>query len=225
MRILVAEDDPNLAAAVVFALKTLNSFAVDRVADGMAADYALRDGIFDLLVLDLSLPKLDGFQVLQRLRARGDCLPVLITSGRASDDDKVRGLDQGADDYLVKPFSVRELEARVRALLRRARARIAGQYTAAGLCFDSANGTATLDGKPLPLSCREAAILGVLMREFGRVVRKERLIEQLYSYDESPGFNAIEVFIHRLRKKLSAAPVEVRTFHGVGYQLDRRDAA
>lgn len=225
MRILIAEDDENLAAAVVFALKTLNNFAADRVADGRAADRALRDSVFDVVLLDLTLPKLDGFEVLRRLRARNALVPVLVISGRASDDDKVRAFDMGADDYLVKPFSVRELEARVRALLRRSRGATSERIYRAGLCFDAVSGTAMLDGRPLPLSVREAAVLEILLRDFGRVVRKERLIEQLYSYDDSPGINAIEVFIHRLRKKLSVSPVTVKTFHGIGYQLDHRDAA
>jgi len=225
MRLLIAEDDEHLAAAILFALKTLNNFAVDRVADGSAADRALRDGIFDLVLLDLHLPRLDGLEVLRRLRARNALVPVLVMSGRAADDDKVRALDLGADDYMVKPFSVRELEARVRALLRRSRGVTSERICHAGLCFDSGSGTVTLDGKPLPLSAREAAVLEVLLRDFGRVVRKEKLVEQLYSYDDSPGVNAIEVFVHRLRKKLSVSPVTVKTFHGIGYQLDHRDAA
>lgn len=225
MRILIAEDDPSIAAGIVYALGTLNHFAVDCVADGAAADSALRDDVFDLLILDLGLPRLDGFQVLRRLRARNAGLPVLVMSARASDEDKVQGLDLGADDYIVKPFSVRELEARVRALLRRAGSGGCGQITQGGLCFDMVSRTASLDGKPLHLSAREAAVLEVLLREFGRVVRKERLIEQLYSYDDTPGVNAIEVFIHRLRKKLAPAPVEVKTFHGIGYQLDHRNTA
>ncbi|GAB4180986.1 MAG: response regulator transcription factor [Rhodocyclaceae bacterium] len=225
MRILIAEDDPNIAAGILYALKTLNHFAVDLVSDGARADTALRDGVFDLLILDLGLPRLDGFEVLHRLRARNAGLPVLIMSARDTDEDKVRGLDMGADDYIVKPFGVRELEARVRALLRRTVHCASGQISRGGLCFDMASRTASLDGKALNLSAREAAVLEVLMREFGRVVRKERLIEHLYSYDDSPGVNAIEVFIHRLRRKLAAAPVEIRTFHGVGYQLDEREPA
>ena len=225
MRILIAEDDPSIAAGILYALKTLNHFAVDLVNDGARADGVLHDDVYDLLILDLGLPKLDGFQVLQRLRSRNAGLPVIIMSARGGDEDKVRGLDLGADDYIVKPFGVRELEARVRALLRRTVNCASGQISRAGLCFDMTSRTATLDGRALNLSAREAAVLEVLMREFGRVVRKERLIEQLYSYDETPGVNAIEVFIHRLRKKLALAPVEVRTFYGVGYQLDHREIA
>lgn len=224
MRILVAEDDPNIAAAIVFSLRTLNNFAVDCVADGEAADHAMRHESFDLLVLDLGLPKIDGLEVLRRLRARNASMPVLIMSARSSPEEKVKGLDLGADDYIVKPFSVKEFEARVRALIRRGTYNAATHVFRAGLCFDTVSRTAMLDGKPMHLSAREAAVLEVLLREFGKVVRKERLIEHIYSYDETPGVNAIEVFIHRLRKKLSVSPVTVRTFHGVGYQLDHRDA-
>jgi DNA-binding response OmpR family regulator len=148
-----------------------------------------------------------------------------VISGRSSEEDKVRALDLGADDYLVKPFGVKEFEARVRALLRRGIWAGATQIEYGGLCLDPAAHTVTLNGRPLPLSARETAVLELLMRDFGKVVSKERLHSHVYSYDEEAGENAIEVFIHRLRKKLLAAPVTVRTFHGVGYQLDHRDAA
>lgn len=224
MRILIAEDDPNIAVALCFALRTLNGFAVDLVVDGDAANHAIRDGCFDLLTLDIGLPKMDGFQVLRAMRARHCDVPVLVISARGSEEDKVRALDLGADDYIVKPFGVKEFEARVRALLRRGHAS-AAEIDRGGLCFDMNARVATLNGRPLPLSARECAVLELLMRDFGKVVRKEKLLAHIYSYDDTAGENAIEVFVHRLRKKLNPAPVTVRTFHGVGYQLDYRDGA
>lgn len=227
MRILVAEDDPSLTAAITFALKTLNHYVVECVRDGQAARAAIDAAQFDLLILDLGLPRLDGIEVLRALRAGHHSLPVLITSGRSSEEDKIRALDLGADDYIVKPFSVRELEARVRALLRRSAP--AGPERSllcqGGLCYDRSTGTASLNGTPLNLSVREVAVLELLLKDFGKVVRKEKLIAQIYSRDEAAGPNAIEVFVHRLRKKLSASPYTVKTFHGLGYQLARREPA
>lgn len=224
MRILVAEDDPALQAALAFSLKQVNSYAVDVVADGVAADVYLQDSTFDLLVLDLGLPKIDGFEVLRRLRGRDTGLPVLIMSGRDQPQEKVRGLDMGADDYIVKPFSLHEFEARVRALLRRGLCGSATQITRGTLSFDTVTRVAMVEGKPLKLSSREAALLEVLVKQFGRVVTKDRLMEHLYSSDEAPGDNAIEVFVHRLRKKLASSPVTVTTFYGHGYQLDYRNS-
>lgn len=223
MRILVAEDDPSLTAAVVFALRTLNNYAVDCVREGDAVIAAVELRPYSLLVLDVGLPRLNGFEVLRRLRAKSHGMPVLIMSGRDSPDDKVKGLDLGADDYIVKPFSVRELEARVRALLRRSTQAPVEGLSRAGLAYDPATRTATFDGKVLPLSAREVSVLELLMRDFGRVVPKEKLIAHLYCGDEAPGPNAIEVFVHRLRKKLAPSPFEVRTHHGIGYQLDYRE--
>jgi len=224
LRILVAEDDPALQAALAFSLKQVNSYAVDLVADGVAADVYLQDSAFDLLVLDLGLPKIDGFEVLRRLRGRDTGLPVLIMSGRDQPQEKVRGLDMGADDYIVKPFSLHEFEARVRALLRRGLCGSSTAITRGTLSFDTVTRVAMVEGKPLKLSSREAALLEVLVKQFGRVVTKDRLMEHLYSSDEAPGDNAIEVFVHRLRKKLAESPVTVTTFYGHGYQLDYRSS-
>ncbi len=222
MRILVAEDDPSLTEAVVFALRTLNNYFVDSVRGGDEVQKTLETEPYDLLILDVGLPGLDGFAVLQHIRASGLTLPVLIMSGRDSPDDKVKGLNMGADDYLAKPFAVRELEARVAALLRRSTGPVASAQAPTGLAFDPDTRTISLDGKVIALSVREVAILSLLLREFGRVVTKDRLIGHMYSADEAPGPNAIEVFVHRLRKKLSFSPYEIRTHHGIGYQLDQR---
>ena len=222
MRILVVEDDAALSEALHQTLK-LSGYAVDRVNNGASADHALKDGVFDLLILDLGLPKLDGHEVLKRLRTRNSPLPVLILSACDDPEEKARGLDLGADDYLAKPFSVKELGARVRALLRRGQHGSATQVFRAGVCYDSVARTATMDDKPLELSTREVSIFEVLFNHFGRAVSKEQLLERLYSYDDGAGLNAIEVYVHRLRKKLEGSSITVKTLYGRGYQLDHRE--
>ena len=220
MRILITEDDTSLAEALQFSLGQAG-YAVDWVANGAAADEALKGDVFGLVILDLGLPKLDGFEVLRRLRRRNPSLPVLILSGREKPEEKVLGLDLGADDYLVKPFSLNELQARVRALLRRGQqGGVAPQISYAGLACDSVGRAASVNGKTLPLSLHEVGVLEVLLHRFGRVVSKEQLVEQLYSYDKEVSQNAIEVYVHRLRKKIAGGGVTVRTLYGQGYLLD-----
>ena len=220
MRILITEDDSALAEALQFSL-TQSGYAVDWVANGVAADEALKDDVFGLVILDLGLPKLDGFEVLKRLRRRNPSMPVLILSGREKPEEKVLGLDLGADDYLVKPFSLSELQARVRALLRRGQqGGGAPAIVYGGLGFDTVARTASINGRTLSLSVHEVGVLEVLVQRFGRVVSKEQLVEQLYSYDKGVSHNAIEVYVHRLRKKISGASVTVRTHYGQGYALD-----
>lgn len=219
MRILIAEDDAALSEALRFSL-TQAGYAVDHVANGLAADEALKSEGFGLLVLDLGLPKIDGFEVLRRLRKRNTTLPVLILSGREEPEEKVTGLDLGADDYLVKPFSLSELQARVRALLRRGAGVASPTLQYGDLNFDTVGRVASVAGKPLQLSLHEAGVLEILLRRFGRVVSKEQLVEQIYSYDKEVSHNAIEVYIHRVRKKLADSGVEVRTHYGRGYVID-----
>ena len=219
MRILITEDDASLAEALQFALKQ-SGYAVDAVNNGVAADEALKNDVFGLLILDLGLPRLDGFEVLRRLRRRNPALPVLILSGREKPEEKVLGLDLGADDYLVKPFSLHELQARVRALLRRGQGSATPLLTYGGLSFDTINRVASMDGRPLALSTQETGVLEALLTRFGRIVSKEQLVEQLYSYDQEVSQNAIEVYVHRLRKKLTGTGVTVRTQYGRGYLLD-----
>lgn len=219
MRILISEDDAALAEALRFAL-TQTGFAVDWVDNGMAADEALKTAGFGLLILDLGLPKLDGLEVLRRLRRRNDALPVLILSGREQPEEKVAGLDLGADDYLVKPFSLNELQARVRALLRRGHGTATPALTYRELSFDPVARTAAISGHALSLSVHELSVLEVLMRRFGRVVSKEQLVEQIYTYDQEVSHNAIEVYVHRLRKKIGDSGLMVRTLYGRGYALD-----
>ena len=222
MRILVAEDNASIAQALRFTLGEAGH-AVDCVADGSAADDMLKDDVFDLVILDLGLPTLDGIEVLRRLRRRNPGLPVLILSAREKPEERVAGLDLGADDYLVKPFCLSELQARVRALLRRGHGTVPVVVEYGSLIFDTVDRTAALNGESVSLSTHETGVLEVLLRRFGRVVSKEQLVEQLYSYDKEVSQNAIEVYVHRLRKKLSGAGVNVRTLYGRGYLLDYTD--
>lgn len=219
LRILITEDDAALAEALQFSLGQAG-YAVDWVANGAAADEALKENVFGLLILDLGLPKLDGFEVLRRLRRRNPSIPVLILSGREKPEEKVMGLDLGADDYLVKPFSLNELRARVRALLRRGQGGVSTVISYGGLSFDTIARTAAVNGKTLQLSLHEVGVLEILLLRFGRVVSKEQLVEQLYSYDKEVSHNAIEVYVHRLRKKIVDAGVTVRTLYGRGYLID-----
>jgi two-component system OmpR family response regulator len=219
MRILITEDDASLAEALQFALRQ-SGYAVDAVNNGIAADEALKNDVFGLLILDLGLPRLDGFEVLRRLRTRNPTLPVLILSGREKPEEKVLGLDLGADDYLVKPFSLHELQARVRALLRRGQGSATPTLAYGGLSFDTVSRAASTNGRPLALSAHETGVLEALLTRFGRVVSKEQLVEQLYSYDHEVSHNAIEVYVHRLRKKLTGSGITVRTQYGRGYLLD-----
>ena len=219
MRVLITEDDEALAEALTFALCQAG-YAVDRVANGAAADEALKTDVFGLLILDLGLPKLDGFEVLKRLRRRNIAMPVLILSGREKPEEKVMGLDLGADDYLAKPFSLNELLARVRALLRRGPGILPAVVSYGGLTFDTVGRTAAVEGRAVPLSLHETGVLEVLLHRFGRVVSKEHLLDQLYSYDKDASQNTIEVFVHRLRKKIMGTGVTVRTVYGRGYMMD-----
>jgi len=223
MRMLIAEDDPLLADGLARSLAQMG-FAVDHAADGAAADHMLLSQNYDLVILDLGLPKVDGFEVLRRLRRRdtpASTAPVLILTARDELEDRVRGLDLGADDYLTKPFDLPELEARVRALVRRGKFGASPQIVHGRLRFDTIGRRALLDDKPIDLSARELSMLETLLMNAGRVVSKEHLAEQVRGWSEEPGANAIEVYIHRLRKKLEPADVTVRTVRGLGYLLDK----
>jgi two-component system OmpR family response regulator len=220
MRLLIVEDDPVLADGLTRSLRA-SDYAVDCVADGMEADHVLAAQHYDLVILDLGLPKLDGFEILRRLRRRGSKVPVLVLTARDSLEDRVRGLDLGADDYLAKPFDLPELEARVRALIRRGQSGGASRISHGALSLDTVGRRATLDGEPLDLSAREFGVLEILMLRSGRVVSKDQLAEQLYGWDEEVGANAIEVYVHRLRRKLEPAGVTIRTIRGLGYLLEK----
>ena len=220
MRILIVEDDPVLADGLTRSLRATD-YAVDHANNGAEADHVLATQAYDLVILDLGLPKLDGSAVLRRLRRRGSAVPVLILTARDALEDRVKGLDLGADDYLSKPFDLPELEARVRALIRRGLSGGSSMLTHGALAVDTAGRRATLNGAPLDLSARELGVLEVLMMRSGRVVAKEQLAEQLYGWEEEVGPNAIEVYVHRLRRKLEPAGVNIRTIRGLGYLLEK----
>src|SRR3954469_6896135 len=220
MRILIVEDDPVLADGLTRSLRQ-SEFAVDCARDGEEADHILTAQNYDLVILDLGLPKLDGFDVLKRLRRRAAAVPVLVLTARDALSDRVKGLDLGADDYLTKPFDLPELEARVRALIRRGQSGGGSLLAHGPLTLDTTGRRATLAGASLELSAREIGVLEVLMLRSGRVVNKEQLAEQLYGWDEEVGANAIEVYVHRLRKKLEPAGVAIRTIRGLGYLLEK----
>lgn len=218
MRILIVEDDEILADGLVRAMRAVG-YAVDLCGDGEQALAMLLDGCHDLCILDLSLPRLDGLAVLKQVRAAKKTLPVIILTARDSVEDRVLGLDLGADDYLSKPFSLTELEARVRALLRRGQSGGAALITCGALAFDSAGRRVSLAGEALELSARELAVLETLLFRQGKVVSKDQLIESLCTWGEEVTPNAIEVYIHRLRKKLESGGIGIRTLRGLGYMI------
>ena len=220
MRILVVEDDAVLADGLTRSLRSAE-YAVDCANSGTQADHILLSQGYDLVILDLGLPKLDGYEVLKRLRRRGSKVPVLLLTARDALNDRVRGLDLGADDYLTKPFDLPELEARARALIRRGQAGGTSMIEHGPLTLDVSGRRALLNGTPLDLSARELGVLEVLMTRSGRVVNKDQLAEQLYGWEEEVGPNAIEVYIHRLRRKLEPAGVVIRTIRGLGYLLEK----
>jgi len=221
MRILLVEDDRVLADALSRAL-VQSAHAVDVVHTGEEADHALALGIYDLAVLDIGLPGLSGLEVLQRLRARKATTPVLMLTAFDTLADRVKGLDLGADDYLAKPFDLPELEARVRALLRRSTQ--STPFLEHGLLrFDTVGRRVYYDKKPLDLSPRELAVLELLLMRAGRVVSKEHMVNHLYGWGDEVGDNAIEVNVYRLRKKLEPLGCEIRTVRGMGYLIDTHD--
>lgn len=221
MRILIAEDDQVLADGLLRTLRNSGA-AVDHVTDGAQAEAALLTNTeLDLLILDLGLPKLHGLEVLKRLRARGSALPVLILTAADSVEERVKGLDLGADDYMAKPFSLQELEARVRALTRRSAGAASTLIKHGPLEYDQAGRVATMDGKMIDLSARELGLLEVLLLRSGRLVSKDQLVERLCEWGDEVSNNAIEVYIHRLRKKIEKGPVRIATVRGLGYCLEK----
>lgn len=219
MRLLLVEDNAELAEWVSKALAHAG-YAVDVMNRGDHADHALLTQPYDVVVLDLSLPGLDGLEVLKRMRARESTAhtPVLVLTARGSTEDRVRGLNLGADDYLPKPFDLSELEARIKALLRRA-GNMVPVVRIGRLEFDTDSRLASVEGKPLALTPRELAVLEVLISRQGRPVARETLFEKVFAFDEEARAEAIEIYVHRLRKKLEGSGAVVTTLRGLGYVL------
>jgi DNA-binding response OmpR family regulator len=221
VRLLVVEDDALLAQGLIDVL-TRAGHAVEHATTGKGADRLLTDKEFDLVVLDVGLPDIDGFEVLRRLRARRASTSVLVLTARDAVEDRVRGLDLGAEDYLTKPFSVTEFEARVRALLRRI-VPTAARWTVAGLSVDVAAKRVRVHDNPVDLTPREWALLELFLTRPGRVLSKEQIGESLFSFDEQLSPNAIEVHVSRLRAKIEPAGVHIRTVRGFGYLWEGAD--
>jgi two-component system OmpR family response regulator len=224
MRILIAEDDSILADGLCRSLRH-GGYAVDIVGDGLSADSALSAQTFDLLILDLGLPQMPGLEVLRRLRARNSPLPVLVLTAADSVEQRVKGLDLGADDYMAKPFALSELEARARALIRRGVSGGATLIHHGRLVFDQSGRIAAVNGQPLDLSAREINLLEILLARAGRMVSKAQLVDHLCGWGEEVSTNAIEVYVHRLRKKLEPSGVKIITVRGLGYCLEREQGA
>jgi two-component system OmpR family response regulator/two-component system response regulator QseB len=218
MRVLVVEDDPLLGRGVQAGLEQAG-FAADWVRDGIAADSSLAGTQYAAVVLDLGLPRLAGLELLGRLRSRRDRTPVLILTARDALEDRVKGLDAGADDYMIKPFQFEELSARLRALVRRAHGEAAPVLSASGVALDPGARTVSWQGRAVDLPAREFDVLHELMLNAGRVLSREHLQERVYRWGEEVGSNAIDVHIHHLRRKL--APELIRTIRGVGYLMPR----
>ena len=216
MRLLLVEDDPMIGASIQRGLRQ-EGYTVDWVRDGAAAELALADGVHEMLLLDLGLPRKSGLELLAGLRRRGVALPVLVITARDSVADRVKGLDAGADDYLVKPFDLDELSARVRALMRRQGGRAAPVLEAGPLALDPATHSVTLDGAPVALSRREFSLLHALMKQPGVPLSRAQLEEDLYGWGEEIESNAVEVHIHALRRKIGAE--RIRNVRGVGYMV------
>jgi two-component system OmpR family response regulator/two-component system response regulator QseB len=218
MRILVVEDDPLLGDGIRAGLAQ-GGFAIDWVRDGIAAELALKGASHAAVVLDLGLPRLEGLEVLRRMRSAGNRTPVLILTARDAIEDRIKGLDSGADDYVVKPFDLHELAARLRALIRRSAGEAAPLLRVGDIELDPAARRAEFKGKAVDLPAREFALLHALMLAAGRVLTREQLAERLYAWGEEVESNAIDVHIHHLRRKL--APQSIRTVRGVGYLMPR----
>ena len=224
MRILLAEDNLKLAASLTESLSQ-SGFTVDCMHDGASADHLLTTQDYALAILDIGMPRVDGLEVLRRLRSRRNPLPVLILTAHGSVEDRVRGLNLGADDYLAKPFALTELEARARALIRRSHGHDRTELSCGPLHYDSLSRAFTLNGELLQLTGRERAVLEILLLRDGRAVNKAALSEKIFGIDESVNADAIEIYVYRLRKKLEGSGVSIVTLRGLGYLLEAQDNA
>lgn len=218
MRLLLVEDDTMIGQAVQGLLRG-DGYVVDWVVDGLQADTALLTHQYDLVLLDLGLPKLDGLQLLRQLRARKDATPVLVATARDAVKDRVAGLDAGADDYIIKPYDMDELLARIRALTRRAAGRMEAVYEYAGVMLNPRTREAAVQGQPVLLSGREWAVLEALLQRPGSTLSRQQLEDKLYGWGDEVSSNAVEVYIHGLRKKLGAGLV--LNVRGVGYMVPK----
>jgi len=220
MRVLLAEDDTVLADGLCRSLRQ-GGYAVDWVSTGTDADSALAAQPYDLLILDLGLPGMAGMDVLRRIRARQTPIPVLILTAADSVEQRVRGLDLGADDFMAKPFALSELEARVRALVRRSMGAVSSTVRLGALSYDQTGRIASLSGQAVELSARETGLLEVLVQRAGRLVSKEQIVDHLCEWGDEISTNAIEVYVHRLRKKLEGGGIRIATVRGLGYCLEK----
>jgi two-component system OmpR family response regulator len=224
VRILIVEDDASLAAGLTQMLQS-EGYTADATSSGEQGIVAAQQERFDLVILDVGLPGIDGFEVLRRLRATGDRVPVLLLTARDQVEDRVRGLDLGADDYIPKPFATPELTARVRALIRRSQAQLGPRITHGPLTLDTLARRAWLGGEPLELAAREWAVLEVLLARVERIVSKDAIIQAVAGWGEELSPNAIEVYVSRLRAKLESAGITIRTVRGFGYMLEEYHGA
>ncbi|KAA0676578.1 response regulator transcription factor [Roseomonas genomospecies 6] len=217
MRLLVVEDDPALARQLAERLEG-EGYAVDRAADGEEGQFLGETEPYDAIVLDLGLPRVDGLTVLRSWRAQGIAAPVIILTARGAWTEKVQGIDAGADDYLAKPFSMEELLARIRALIRRSKGHASAEIVCGGVVLDTRSGRVTLDGRPVDLTGHEFRVLDYLMHRKGQLVSRTELTEHIYAQDFDRDSNTIEVFVGRLRRKLGADLI--KTVRGLGYKLE-----
>ncbi|WP_442108113.1 response regulator [Pseudomonas sp. NUPR-001] len=217
MRLLLVEDDPALGEGICDGLRQ-QGYTIDWLQDGVSALHALQHEAFDLVVLDLGLPRLDGIDVLRRLRTGGNAIPVLILTARDATEERIAGLDAGADDYLIKPFDLNELKARLRALLRRSAGRAKVVIEHAGVALDPSTQQVSYLGNPVVLTPKEYVLLHELLSQPGKVFTRERLTQLLYGWDEEPESNTLEVNVYHLRKKLFNELI--RTVRGIGYLVE-----
>ncbi len=224
MRILVVEDNAELAQWLARALR-LEQYTVDCIGNGLDADFALKSEQYNLVILDLALPKLEGREVLRRMRARQDPTPVLVLTANNTIQSRVSELDQGADDYMAKPFEIEELEARIRMLLRRSSGLTNPLIACGDLTYDTNTREFQVEKAPLALTPRERAVLELLVRKAGTTVSKHSLAQSLFSLDDDASTDAIEIYVHRLRKKLEHSSAKIITLRGLGYLLRQAEHA
>jgi two-component system, OmpR family, response regulator TctD len=224
MRILVVEDNAELAQWLGRTLRA-EKYTVDCIADGMDADFALRSEKYNLVILDLALPRMDGREILRRMRTRQDATPVLVLTANNTIQSRVSELDEGADDYMAKPFEIEELEARIRMLLRRSSGQANPQLACGDLTYNTNTREFQVARQVLALTPRERAVLELLMRKTGTTVTKPAIAQSLFSMDEDSSIDAIEIYVHRLRKKIESSSARIITLRGLGYLLRQEDHA